>query len=64
MTCEAPECGWFTAEELPWRELAFPKIEPHVRQLYRWLDHGRFGIRLGFIDEAHSEYRNFPLAAD
>jgi len=63
-TCEAPECAWFTADEVPWDALAFPKIAPHVRQLYRWLDHGRFGFRLGFIDEVHSEYRNFPLAGD
>ena len=62
-TAEAVECGWFGEENLPWKELAFPNIEPHVRQIYRWLRKGRYGIRIGFIDENGSQYRNFPLAA-
>lgn len=63
-TDEASECAWFGADEMPWDDLAFPSIEPHVRELYTWLESGRFDIRLGFIDENHSEYRNFPLADD
>jgi ADP-ribose pyrophosphatase YjhB (NUDIX family) len=63
-TEEASECAWFAEDELPWDELAFPSIEPHVRELYRWLERGSFGIRIGFIDENRSEYRNFPLAED
>jgi ADP-ribose pyrophosphatase YjhB (NUDIX family) len=63
-TDEASECAWFSDADLPWDELAFPSIEPQVRQLYRWLERGRYGIRLGFIDEKQSEYRNFPLADD
>ena len=58
---EAVDFGWFTEEELPWEDLAFPTIEPHVRQLYRWLANGNYGIRIGFIDENSSQYRNFPL---
>lgn len=61
-TEEAIEFGWFGAEDLPWQDLAFPTIEPHVRQVYRWLDKGSYGIRIGFIDEDSSQYRNFPLA--
>lgn len=60
---EAAEFGWFTEDELPWDELAFPRIERHVRQIYRWLRKGNYGIRVGFIDEKGSQYRNFPLAA-
>lgn len=61
-TDEATDCGWFNAESLPWDELAFPTIEPHVRQIYRWLRNGNYGIRVGFIDEAGSQYRVYPLA--
>ena len=62
-TDEAIEFGWFDADELPWQDLAFASIEPHVRQTYRWLKNGNYGIRVGFIDENGSQYRNYPLAA-
>ena len=61
-TGEAREFGWFTEEELPWEELAFPRIEPHVRQVYRWLNSGQYGIRVGFIDDKGSQYRVYRLA--
>jgi ADP-ribose pyrophosphatase YjhB (NUDIX family) len=61
-TEEAVEFGWFGEDKLPWDDLAFPTIEPHVRQLYSWLKEGNYGIRVGFIDENGSQYRNFPLA--
>ena len=61
-TDEAIECGWFGEDSLPWAELAFPTIEPHVRQVYRWLRNGNYGIRVGFIDESGSRYRVYPLA--
>lgn len=63
-TKEATECSWFAEENLPWSELAFPRIEPHVRQVYRWLNSGRYGIRVGFIDEAGSRYRVYPLSGE
>ena len=61
-TEEAVDFGWFDAASLPWDELAFPSIEPHVRQTYRWLKTGDYGIRVGFIDEKGSQYRVFRLA--
>jgi len=61
-TEEATECGWYDADELPWADLAFPSIEPHVRQVYRWLRSGNYGIRIGFIDEDASRYRLYRLA--
>ncbi|MGI9202918.1 MAG: NUDIX hydrolase [Woeseiaceae bacterium] len=62
VTEEATECGWFRQDELPWAELAFPGIEPLVRQVYRWLESGKYGIRVGFIDAAGSQYRVYPLS--
>ena len=63
-TEEAIEAAWFGAGDLPWQDLAFASIEPHVRQIYRWLESGNYGIRIGFIDEKGSRYRNFPLAGE
>jgi len=62
VTEEAIECSWFGQDHLPWEELAFPGIEPLVRQVYRWLESGKYGIRVGFIDEAGSQYRVYPLS--
>ncbi len=61
-TEEAVESAWFEEHDLPWEDLAFASIEPHVRQVYGWLKEGNYGIRVGFIDENGSQYRNFPLA--
>jgi ADP-ribose pyrophosphatase YjhB (NUDIX family) len=62
-TCEeATECAWFNEEKFPWNELAFPSIEPHVRQVYQWLHDGNYGIRVGFIDDAGSQYKTYTLA--
>jgi hypothetical protein len=61
-TEEASACEWFDERDLPWNKLAFASIEPHVRQLYRWLKNDDYGIRIGFIDENQSGYRNYPLA--
>ena len=62
VTKEAIDNAWYKEEELPWSALAFPSIEPHVRQVYRWLRSEKFGIRVGFIDESGSRYRTYPLA--
>jgi ADP-ribose pyrophosphatase YjhB (NUDIX family) len=61
-TVEALECAWFSEKELPWDDIAFKSIEPQIRQMYRWLRKGNFGIRIGFVDQSGSQYRNFPLA--
>jgi len=61
-TEEATECAWFSQEKLPWTELAFPGIERLVRQVYRWLESGNYGIRVGFIDDSGSQYRVYPLS--
>ena len=46
-TEEAVESAWFEEHDLPWEELAFASIEPHVRQVYGWLKEGNYGIRVG-----------------
>lgn len=61
-TPEATEFGWFDENDLPWAEAAFTSIEPQIRQMYRWLRQGNYGIRVGFVDEKGSHYKNYPLA--
>lgn len=61
-TEEAQDFGWFDEQSLPWQEVAFPTIAPQVRQMYRWLRAGNFGIRIGFIDESGSHYKHYRLA--
>ena len=62
VTKEALECQWFSENNLPWDDLAFKSIEPQIRQMYRWLRRRSYGIRIGFVDQSGSHYRNFPLA--
>jgi len=61
-TEEAIEFGWFNEDDMPWEEVAFPTVEPQVRQMYRWLQSGSYGIRIGFVDEDGSHYKHYPLA--
>lgn len=41
---EAQAAGWFTAQEAPWAEMAFPQAEPGLRQFYGELAAGHFGM--------------------
>lgn len=61
-TAEAPNHGWFSEQDAPWGSLAFPAIEPQIRQVYSWLASGEYGIRVGVVDESGSHYENYPLA--
>ncbi len=61
-TEEALELGWFAESELVWDDVAFPSVEPQVRQVYSWLASGRYGIRIGFVNEKGSHYKHYELA--
>ncbi len=61
-TDEASDFGWYTEAEAPWLEIAFPSIEPQIRQLYQWLLSGKFGMRVGVVDGTSSHYKTYPLA--
>lgn len=60
-TEEAIEFGWFNSEDLPWDEMAFGTVEPQIRQMYRWLHKGTFGIRVGVVDETSSHYKHYVV---
>lgn len=44
---EALEVALFSAEELPWEELAYPGIRTAVENFYQEMENGEFGIYLG-----------------
>jgi len=61
VTEEALDIDWFDEGRLPWADLAFPTIEPLVRQIYGWLDNGNFGIRVGSIGENSSRFKTYSV---
>ena len=61
-TQEAANLDWFSQNEAPWAKLAFQTIKPQIRQMYSWLATGKYGIRVGMVDESGSHYKNYPLA--
>ena len=50
-TAEATRGNWYTIQDAPWCEKAYPETEPQVRQIYRWLGTGEFGIRIGYREQ-------------
>jgi len=60
-TPEAMEAAWFTEEDAPWSDKAYPETEEQVREFYRWLRRGEFAIRIGFQKGRGMQYQNFFL---
>jgi ADP-ribose pyrophosphatase YjhB (NUDIX family) len=44
---EALEVALFSEEELPWDQLAYPELIPSVRNFYREMKSGNYGIYMG-----------------
>jgi ADP-ribose pyrophosphatase YjhB (NUDIX family) len=49
---EAPDAGFFAAESMPWRNLAFNETEPYLRLFFSELMRKQFGIHLTRIDNS------------
>jgi ADP-ribose pyrophosphatase YjhB (NUDIX family) len=47
LTPEAEDVALFSAEELPWGELAYPELTEVVKMFYREMDSGEYGIYMG-----------------
>ena len=56
ITNETLEAAWFTEEEAPWSEIAFPQAEGQIRKAYAWLKGGQFGLWLGDTTTEGVEY--------
>ncbi len=41
---EAQDAAFFSREECPWEQLAYPEVNDAIRQAYDDLDRGEFGI--------------------
>lgn len=41
---ESMGCGFFTREECPWAQLAYPRVNDSIRQAYDDLDSGRYAV--------------------
>lgn len=44
---EALAVEWFTEEEAPWSQFAFPEVEGPMRRFYQDLKRGQFGLFMG-----------------
>jgi ADP-ribose pyrophosphatase YjhB (NUDIX family) len=50
ITQEAEDWGWFSEEEAPWDQLAYPESEKQARKTYQWLREGNFPMLVGKTD--------------
>ncbi len=46
-SAEAIDVAWFTADDAPWEDLAFPQIETSLRTFFRDLERQKFGVYYG-----------------
>ena len=58
---EALAVDWFTEEDAPWQQFAFPEVEEPMRRYYRDLRSGCFGLFMGEYTERGNEF--WPVEA-
>ncbi len=61
LTPETEGWGWYDEREAPWHEMAHPETEAQVRQVYHWVQAGRFGMRVGEVTSEGGDYSVFPM---
>lgn len=54
---ESMECRFFTREECPWEQLAYPQVNDSIRQAYDDLDSGCFEVWQAQMTESDYELR-------
>lgn len=64
LTPETEDWGWYSADDAPWDQMAFPETTPQLSEIYRWVSEGRFAVRVGEVTEEGGDYSVFPLADD
>lgn len=57
---ESMDCCFFSREECPWDELAYPQVNDSIVQAYDDLDSGRFGVWQAEMTSSHYELRPVP----
>lgn len=54
---ESMDCQFFTREECPWDDVAYPQVNDSIRQAYDDLDSGHFDVWQAEMTEARYELR-------
>lgn len=54
---ESMSCGFFTREECPWEQLAYPQVNDSIRQAYDDLDSGRYAVWEAQMTQSRYELR-------
>ncbi|MCB1687058.1 MAG: NUDIX domain-containing protein [Halioglobus sp.] len=54
---ESMTCQFFSREECPWEEVAYPQVNDSIRQAYDDLDSGRFEVWQAQMTGSHYELR-------
>ena len=53
---ESRDCRYFSREECPWDQVAYPQVNDSIVQAYDDLDSGRFGVWQAQMTESHYEF--------
>lgn len=53
---ESRDCGYFSRDECPWGEVAYPAVNDSIIQAYDDLDTGRFSVWHAEMTETHFEF--------
>jgi NADH pyrophosphatase NudC (nudix superfamily) len=54
---ESMDCRFFTRQECPWEQVAYPQVNDAIRQAYDDLDRGSFDVWQAQMTESHYELR-------
>jgi ADP-ribose pyrophosphatase YjhB (NUDIX family) len=54
---ESMDCGFYSRDECPWDQVAYPQVNDSIRQAYDDLDSGRFGVWQAEMTESRYELR-------
>jgi hypothetical protein len=54
---ESMDCGFFTRQECPWEQVAYPQVNDSIEQAYADLDSGSFGVWQAEMTESRYELR-------
>ncbi len=54
---ESMACRFFTREECPWEQLAYPQVNDSIRQAYEDLDSGRYAVWQAQMTDSQYELR-------
>ena len=61
---ESQDCGFFTREECPWGQVAYPEVNETIVQAYDDLDSGRFDVWQAELTEGRYDFRSVSQSPD